>query len=508
VLAGATPRQARQALAMLTETGRSYAQAQDAVRLALERDLVGLWEPAVGVAQERGGTLGGLLADALWRSGDSELARTIAHALPEETVALRDLAVVAAGAAQNACRARPPSLERDEELADLLNRLARHLAYLNRRDEALTVALDAVEISRSVARATKNSRSPQLALALTTLSQRFASSGDARRGRGASEESVSIYRRMPEPERDAVLHDYASALAMLAVQRCQRPVDVGLTRSDAGRDAVAAFDRLRGLPGDPYALERGRALTAFAYELAFFRRYDEALQASETAVADLRHVAEIRPDSALPLLAEALDSASAHRRQSGYASASVEAAEEALAILRALAVGRPEAFVPQVARALVAVASAYAENGRMPDALAALEESVATSRALYEVNPGQYRRELCGALTGLCFHALAAGDFDAGLSAGEEAVLLDAEREPGRPSAGGEISLNFAAGSLAAAGHADAAYACADHAVKVYMRLAKRRPRFAMQAVQARRIRRSIGRGARQVSGAQPSSVE
>jgi hypothetical protein len=300
---------------------------------------------------------------------------------------------------------------------------------------------------------------------------------------------------------------------------------VGFGQGDAGRDAVAAFDRLRGLPGDPYALERGRALMAFAYELGFAHRYEEALQASEAAAADIRRVAESRPDAALPLLAAALANVSVHRRRSGHASAGVEAAEEALAILRELAVHQPDAFAPQVARALAAVASAYAGCGRMPDALAAVEESVAMSRALFDANPAPYRRQLCEALFGLCIHALAAGRIEAGLAAGEEAVVLQAERDRDPPVAGADpimnVSvvvarkldsadgvMNFAARELEAAGAMQAAYACADHAVTVYTRIAKRRPRFAVQVVEARRLRRSIGRRARQMSGAQPSSVE
>jgi histone H3/H4 len=37
---------------VLAETGRMYAYAEDALRRALERNLAGLWQSAVQVAQE------------------------------------------------------------------------------------------------------------------------------------------------------------------------------------------------------------------------------------------------------------------------------------------------------------------------------------------------------------------------------------------------------------------------------------------------------------------------
>jgi hypothetical protein len=142
------------------------------------------------------------------------------------------------------------------------------------------------------------------------------------------------------------------------------------------------------------------------------------------------------------------------RRTGGALGVGIEAAEEALAIRRALAAERPEAFTPQVAGALGAVAAAYADRGHLclREAVGAAEDGVAIRRPLYEANPVAYHKHLSEALTGLSIYALAVGLLDAGLAAGEEAVMIDAKRERGAKRARMALAMNFVARKLNDAG--------------------------------------------------------
>ncbi|MEO1020310.1 MAG: tetratricopeptide repeat protein, partial [Pseudomonadota bacterium] len=81
-------------------------------------------------------------------------------------------------------------------------------------------------------------------------------------------------------------------------------------------------------------------------------RREDALQATEEAVATYRKLAQDRPDAFLPDLARALNNLSVYLSNLGRREDALQATEEAVATYRKLARDRPDAFLPDLASAL------------------------------------------------------------------------------------------------------------------------------------------------------------
>ena len=103
LLAVATASQAGRALAVLNQASRAHSSVKKALRRATSDHLATQWSAALEVAQETGDPIGRLLAEALDTQPQPRLAAQIEAALPEETVALRELSVVATRQALEAC---------------------------------------------------------------------------------------------------------------------------------------------------------------------------------------------------------------------------------------------------------------------------------------------------------------------------------------------------------------------------------------------------------------------
>ncbi len=95
MLERATPAQTRVVLTALTQAARNHTAVRAPLQQAISDRLPHMWSVALTVAQGVGDPLGPMLAEALSRTPRPELAYQIASILPEDTVTLRDLAVVA-----------------------------------------------------------------------------------------------------------------------------------------------------------------------------------------------------------------------------------------------------------------------------------------------------------------------------------------------------------------------------------------------------------------------------
>src|SRR5205807_2088474 len=112
--------------------------------------------------------------------------------LPEQSVSLRELALVLTAAALD--RARVGG--RLEEVAVWLNNLSVHLAEMGRREPALEAIEEAVEIHRRLAAARPEAFLPDLAMSLNNLSIRLGELGRREPALEAIEEAVESYRRL------------------------------------------------------------------------------------------------------------------------------------------------------------------------------------------------------------------------------------------------------------------------------------------------------------------------
>ncbi|MFD7460351.1 tetratricopeptide repeat protein, partial [Streptomyces sp. NPDC059868] len=192
----------------------------------------------------------------------------------------------------------------------------------------------------------------------------------------------------------------------------------------------------------------------------------------------LRELATWDPDSARPLLAEALLGVATALSESANHVAAVELAHEAVDIFRDLAAIEP-GHLPNLAMALNNLANHLADTGDRQGALEPAHEAVRIRRQLADINPAAFLPDLAGSLNNLAAHLARTGDRQGALDAAQEAVRdytqLARTRTPGYlPDLA--MALNNLANHLAETGDRQGALEPAHEAVRIRRQLADINP--------------------------------
>ena len=212
-----SPEQAQSVLRALDRAARAHDGVRSLLAELLAQRLRAIWPAALTVAQQSDGVLGNLLAGALSQDADADLAREIYAAIPGRTVALRELAAIAAAQLVAARRAQAdPDPGARAALADELDELAGRLSGLARFEEALGAAQEAVELNRALA-AEDPALATRLARSLTRLSNRYAHLGRHDAGLEAGMEALGILQAVRR--RRSVGHGRRCAFAQQPLQR-------------------------------------------------------------------------------------------------------------------------------------------------------------------------------------------------------------------------------------------------------------------------------------------------
>jgi tetratricopeptide (TPR) repeat protein len=187
-----------------------------------------------------------------------------------------------------------------------------------------------------------------------------------------------------------------------AVKQRRRDGDVAAVGGDDGvRDGAGeAYGRARGAERrdlrlaetrpDAFLPDLAGSLNNLGGDLSNLGRREEALAASQEAVAIYRRLAETRPDAFLPALAMSLNNSGAMLSNLGRREEALAASQEAVDIRRRLAETRPDAFLPDLASSLVNLGRDLSNLGRREEALAASQEAVAIYRRLAETRPDAF----------------------------------------------------------------------------------------------------------------------
>ncbi len=181
------------------------------------------------------------------------------------------------------------------------------------------------------------------------------------------------------------------------------------------------FRRWRRLP-EPVAREKARLANNLGYRLSELGRREEALQATQEAVAVSRELAARRPDAFLPDLATSLNNLGSDLSALGRREEALQATQEAVAVYRELAARRPDAFLPDFARSLNNLGAMLSELGRREEALQATQEAVAVYRELAVRRPDAFLPHLATSLNNLGSDLSDLGRREEALQAAEEAV--------------------------------------------------------------------------------------
>ena len=441
---------------------------------AIVRGLRHLALPAVRVAVASGDPVGLVLADALSRSGDLEIARQIEKNLPYPTTSLRE---VAAQVEEMLWRDLREHAADTVELARRSHSLSIRLAGVGQREAALKAIRKAVEIYRDLARTRPDAFRPRLASSLNNFSILLADVGRREEALEASREAVEIYRDLATAQPDAFRPDLAASLNNFS----NRLADVGRREEalEASREAVEIRRDLAAARPDAFSPNLASSLNNFSNRLKDVGRREEALEASREALEIYRDLAAARPDAFRPDLAASLTNFSNQLAAVGRREEALEAIREALEIRRDLAAARPDAFRPNLALSLNNFSNRLAAVGRPEEALEAIREAVAIRRDLAAARPGAFRPDLASSLNNFSNRLGEVGRREEALEAIREAVEIHRDLAATRPGAFRPdlaSSLNNFSSWLADVGRHEEALEAIREAVEIRRALAAARP--------------------------------
>ena len=377
----AQPERATRMLTVLARAARRHRSAASALIEVLASD-ERMMRIGFEVAQATEPPTGAILAAALARAPNPELAHEFVTRIPERTMSLADLRIVAERQLIDAARARPETEERDASVAEAERRLSTHLSRLRRFPEALAASEESTRGYRKLATDNPGTFDVHLARALTALSDARRRNSQTPQAIAAATESVERYRAVAGAGGD-VEEGLANALHMLAeaFDADGRPGEA----LDAIAECVTLVRELVA-PGDDMRLSwLATSLSNQSRHLAGLSRAAEALPCVEEAVTLFRGLAARGPDHRYDLTValehefEALAALSRHDE-------ALATIEEVVHRRRELVEQRPEYTVDLVS-ALGALGNALGLADRHDEALAALEEAVDIGRGLSDAAP-------------------------------------------------------------------------------------------------------------------------
>jgi tetratricopeptide (TPR) repeat protein len=247
----------------------------------------------------------------------------------------------------------------------------------------------------------------------------------------------------------------------------------------ASQEAVAIYRRLTEAGRHAFLPDLARSLTNLARDLSSLRRREDALAAAQEAVVIQRQLVEVRPDTSLPELASSLNNMSGDLAYLGRHDDALAASQEAVAIRRRLVEAHPDVFLPELANSLNNMGNGLAHLGRREAALAASQEAVAIYRRLIEIRPDAFLPNLAGTLSNVALWLSDLGRNSEALTASQEAVAIRRVLVEMRPDAflpDLASSLTNMSRDLAYLGRHDDALAASDVAVAIRRRLVDVQP--------------------------------
>ncbi|MFF5637084.1 tetratricopeptide repeat protein [Streptomyces sp. NPDC012825] len=391
------------------------------------------------------------------------------HSLSSRLAALdrREEALVPAGEAVAVARSLADAIP----LVASLNTYADRLRDLGRREEAMTMITEAVALSRGLG----DGHIPDLVESLNGLAALLGDLGRREAALAASGEAVRL-------RRDAATGSNADVrqLARSLNTHSGRLWDLGRKEEamEVLIEAARLHDHMAGA-GSAYSSAHVATLSEMAVKGAEMGWLKGALSVAEHVVQLSRVMARTRPDAYLPQLAQGLGRLAWALEDSGRQEEALAAAEEALAIHRDLVAVHPDAHLMALNASLSTVAALHATMGRPDRALAATEECVRILRGLTRAYPDAHTPHLPVQLHTLGTRLAAVGRTEQALAAVEEALSIRrtlASRDPDAHLPGLASSLIAVTVRREQSARPGEALAAVEEAVAVYRTLAATRP--------------------------------
>ena len=264
-------------------------------------------------------------------------------ALPEYTVALRELAVKwQSRVVEHLRQQQDGSVVQRPVLAGSLNNLAAMLSILGLRKEAREIAQEAVDIRRELAARNPDAFRPVLAGSLNNLANSLSELGLRKEAREIAQEATDLYRELAARNPDAFRPVLAISLNNLA----NRLSELGL-RKEARKvvqEAVYIRRELAARNPDAFRPDLATSLNNLANMLSELGLRQEARKVAQEAVDIRRELAALNPNAFRPELAGCLNNLAIILSQLGQSDKALPIARESAQLYVALTNQYPEAF--------------------------------------------------------------------------------------------------------------------------------------------------------------------
>ncbi len=326
------------------------------------------------------------------------LLLVVVGALPQNTLALRTLAVEWQGRAVEMLRqqaAVEPGLR--ALLAGSLNDFANRLSDAGQREEALKIAGEAAKLFRELADTTPDAFRPHLAGSLNNLATFLSEAGQRQKALKFAAEAATLYRELTDVYPDAFRPDLAGCLHNLASSLNETG-----QRQEALKVAAEAVTIRRELADanpDAFRPDLAASLNNLANRLSEAGQRQEALKVATEAAELSRELDDANPDAFRPDLAGCLNNLAITLSGAGQHQAALKIAAEAATLYRELADANQDAFRPDLAGCLFNLANRLGDAGQRQEALKAARESATLYGTLLQSLPEYYSHYFVTAMT-------------------------------------------------------------------------------------------------------------
>ncbi|GAA3294664.1 hypothetical protein GCM10020295_19730 [Streptomyces cinereospinus] len=242
------------------------------------------------------------LLDSLQAHDDDHTVGLVLGHLPDESVALADLAVLASELTLSSAK-RHASVN-PATTARLLLRYTYHLKTSGRRREAREAAEEAAGLFEQLVADSRQTHLADLGRALHGLAVMLDETGERDRGLSTIRRAVEVRRELCG-QSDVHLPELALSLDVLGADLAERGHRAEALA--AGQEAVQIFEELAAARPVLYEAQLATALGNLALQWERFGDFDGACAASERCVAVLRRLSDQNPDAHLLKYAEALN---------------------------------------------------------------------------------------------------------------------------------------------------------------------------------------------------------
>jgi tetratricopeptide (TPR) repeat protein len=363
------------------------------------------------------------------------------------------------------------------ERAQQLDRLGIVLRKLGRREEALSVTQDAVNLFRKLFQVNPQAFSQDLATSLINLGNRFGDVGQREEALATSQEAVSLFRILVQANPQSFSLNLAASLNNLGV----RLNELG-QREEALTITQESVDLRRELArSNPHAFKPGFAasLNNLGAMLSLLGQREEALTVMQEVVHLRRELARDFPAAFNTDLADSLNNLGNVLSDLGRRNEALIFTQEAVELYRNLAQNNSQTFNPDLARSLSNLGNLFGNLGRFEEALTVTQEAVNLKHGLAQRNPQVFNADLAMSLNNLGIRFNQLGRHQAALSATQQAVDLYRDLARSSPQAFNAdlaMGLNNLGNALSELGQLKDALSITQEAVYLRRTLARENP--------------------------------